>query len=300
LLLWKYLFETLALESFMRFCFLVAVLRPLAALSSLPASTCLCLIATISVSASVTASAQTVPRVAPSQVVQRDAASIAFISKALNSMGGPAPYVAVKDTNTSATCVVSKSNNETHNVRWVTAGNYFRYDGGESDRRGIVNGGGGAHRVTNGKSVPIEGRVTYAMQPFHLPGLLLMKALTDPSFELQSLSSATSSTPGIHVRIRDTAETEYPEISTQDWYFDPSTGLPLRVEYQMPTTSDTFRAALASVEYSDYRSQGGIVVPNTLRRSLEGGPTSTCHVTSFVRDSSPPDTLFSSDSGGAQ
>jgi hypothetical protein len=77
----------------------------------------------------------------PVRQVQRDKRGVAAITRALNAMGGETAFAALNDTKTEASCTrISNTKSDTHTIRWVTADDYFRYDGGDKDHRGMVNG----------------------------------------------------------------------------------------------------------------------------------------------------------------
>jgi hypothetical protein len=263
--------------------------------------TCLYVTAAIMlINAPVAVLAQPRPPAASTTVIERDADGIAAISKALDSMGGQAAYAAIKDTNTNATCVrASKSKTETHTVRSVTAGEYFRYDGGTPISDGLVNGPYGAMRIVSGKPSAMEGRSVRAVRPVHIPGLILYQVLNNSNDEIRMLGSTNlNGAPAVHVRIITSQESKDSFEPEEDWYFSPQTGLPLKLAYSSPAFNSVRRMGRSTVEYSNFTSTGALVLPNTIIRKLDGGPTTTCTVNSFGENTSPALSFFSVNGGG--
>jgi hypothetical protein len=234
--------------------------------------------------------------------VQRDAAGIAAISKALNSMGGQAAYAAINDTNTSSTCVrASKANSQTHTVRSVTAGDYFRYDDGDGSSYGLVNGPYGAARIVDGKPIAMEGRSVRSVRPFQIPGLLLYWAISDPQNEIRVFGYAEyNGASVVHIRVVGSKARQDSSEPADDWYFDPQTGLPLKLAYSAPALNSVRRRVRSTVEYSNYATTNNLNVPNTYKRTLEGGPTTTCTVNSFTTNVNPAPSFFSLTNGGGK
>jgi hypothetical protein len=232
----------------------------------------------------------------PSQIV-RDADGIAVITKALTAMGGANAFAGLKDTKTEANCTrVSKTQSVTHAVRWTTAGDSFRYDGGDSDHRGMVNGPQGAGRVMDGKTMPISDRSVRAVKPIHFPGQLLFTGLNRPEDEVEMLKP--EDVKGIaarHVRITDTKASESTmEPQQEDWFFDPQTDLPLKLTYSVPALNSLLMYVRTTVEYSNYiTTRQNLMVPTTIRRSFEGGPVTTCTVSSSSVNNGPDAAIFS-------
>jgi len=54
-------------------------------------------------------------------------------------------------------------------------------------------------------------------------------------------------------------------FTPQDWYFDSMTGLPLRVEFQIPTSENANDSLPASMDFSNFQTVTGVLVPFQLR-----------------------------------
>ena len=286
----------------MRSAFLAVIFLPCARPTFFSALTYLYVIVATSISPSRTVSAQSIPQAASGQVVQRDAAGIAAISKALTGMGGEAAYAAIKDTSAASTCIrVTKTESTSHIVRSVTAGDYFRYDGGETNPNGLVNGPSGAARIVDGKATAMEGRSVRAVRPLHIPGLMLYWASNNPANEIRMLDSvAINGVTAVHVRVIDARTRQDSPEPEDDWYFDPQTGLPIKLAYSTPALNSVRRRGRSTVEYSNYAATNGLNLPNAVKRTLEGGPTTTCTMNSFAENTNPDPSFFSITNGGGK
>lgn len=241
-----------------------------------------------------TAYTQTVSR--PEVKINRDAAALAVIAKAIDAMGGTAAFAAVADTTTEATCTkASASKTDTHAVRWITAGKYFRYDGGDSDQRGMVSGPNGVLRIGDGNAKGINTRSARALRPIYLPGLLLLEEIKNPKIEIDLIPSGSDTgATATHIRIIDTvASEESMEPVQEDWYFDPQTGLPIRVIYEAQAFNSLTRFTRITVEYTSYQADKDLTMPTVIQRTFESGPTTTCKVSKFSVNTHPDSTIFS-------
>lgn len=247
------------------------------------------------------ASAQNGSQNHPKVQVQRDERGVAAITRALDAMGGLTVFSALKDTKTEASCTrVSNTKSDTHNVRWVTSGDYFRYDGGDADQRGMVNGPHGSSRTINGKTIAVSDRSLQAAKPFYLPGLLLFRALQHPENEIDMLENTTvDGVSAVHLRVADTKSVDdslgQPE---EEWFFDPQTGLPLRFTFVTPALNSLRMSVSTTVQYSGFKSVQGVAIPGTMLRWFEGGPKTTCTINSFSFNQRTEPSTFLPDGGG--
>ena len=238
-------------------------------------------------------------------VVQRDASAIAATRLALTRMGGEAVFGSIKDTQVEADCTrVSTKRTDTHHVRWISAGEYFRVDGGSGDTRGAFNGPRGRFININGKPMALEERGARAMKQIHLPSLLLRAALANPSMQFEALGQEDlPSGPATHVRITDMkASANSFEPVAEDWYFNTKTALPIKLNYLVQGLNSVRRFASTTVEYGEFKTDAstGVVIPTSFSRSFEGGPTTTCVIASFSANASPDAQIFTNQAGGQQ
>lgn len=75
---------------------------------------------------------------------------------------------------------------------------------------------------------------------------------------------------------------EIMQLSAVDVLFDEVTALPKRVEYQQQTTGDPAAAVSVAVAFSDYRLDGGLVIPHHIQRYLQRTLEADIHITSVV------------------
>ena len=88
-------------------------------------------------------------------------------------------------------------------------------------------------------------------------------------------------------------------ITTQTWYVDENSGLPLRVDYRLPELNSINAWVDLAAEFSDYRPVAGLLVPFTIRCTETGAVPRTVTITSIDFNVGVDPTEFDL-SGGAQ
>jgi hypothetical protein len=88
-------------------------------------------------------------------------------------------------------------------------------------------------------------------------------------------------------------------VTPQDWYFDPVSFLPVRVDYRLPYEFDATHADPVSIEFANFQSVGGIFVPFQLRLKVIFSSTVVTVTTATFNTGLSPST-FDPPSGGGQ
>ncbi len=222
---------------------------------------------------------------------QRDPLAIALLSKSLAKLDLASNSHLTSSFSVGASCVRTRTG-ATSSVRWYRKASFWRIDAGPSGTTRIELGPSGAFRVSAKTTTPLEGKVAYMVQPFFLPGAVLLSALTNTRFGLAQSSGADDVTGAIHVRVIDAEQTEYPELAQTDWYFDPVTYLPTEVRYFLPSTSDLHRVIDARLRFTSFGRIGNTTTALTVQETLAGIEASTCTITTLDQTGSLSDEFF--------
>src|SRR6266849_960707 len=104
----------------------------------------------------------------------------------------------------------------------------------------------------------------------------------------------------VHVRSALNTNPVATALSPQDWYFDPNTVLPLRVEYTVVLTRNILNPEIVAIEFADYRPVSGVLIPFRLTEYGLSGEKDIVTVTSVALNAaiSPSDFIFGT--GGGQ
>lgn len=218
--------------------------------------------------------------------VVRDPQAVLILERAITAMGGRASVAALTDVVATGTVTLTgrasdprgpgtflwedNLTDSLHNFRKET-----RYADGSNNI--LVSKDGQASRSRPGAAPETYGsHVALANPPFHMPLILLLRHLDDPtySFTLRG-SSTTNGLTIVDVHAESTKNPLTTLLSPQDWYFDAATGLPVSVDARFPETSHAFTYTVATVIFADYRSVQGLLVPFRLQIDVKQIKAST-------------------------
>jgi len=128
---------------------------------------------------------------------------------------------------------------------------------------------------------------------------MLVKELQDPNYSFQYLG--VKSLQGISVEVLSTSSqsTHIDSIVTpQTWYFDTTSGLPVRIEYRLFDNKYLSRYETAAVDLSEYRIIGGIQYPFQAVRWSEGSKRGTVTTVSVQSNANINPSVFDTPLGG--
>ncbi len=216
----------------------------------------------------------------------RDAQGLTLLQQSINAFGGASAVTVVKSTTTHATVTSLGSDASSGNVTWEDdfSGSSYEFRTTfqtDSWTRVFLSGHGSPGQIKNDGSVQrLQSHVAYADLPYYLPSVVLARDLADSSRNIKLIGATTiSGKAAIHVRITLDCGPMQKLLSAQDWYLDPLTALPLRVEYLVPNTTDITDVYVSSVDYSDFRPINGTLVPFADVVSEGGKPTCSIQIT---------------------
>src|SRR5260370_4790651 len=129
--------------------------------------------------------------------------------------------------------------------------------------RTFVSGHGTPAHLHEGRSTQVPLQSALAAPPLHLPGVVLARELGNPSYSFRVIQDSGGGL--LHVQAAWKLNPGTISLGAQDWYFDPTTKLPVRVQYLLPDTQKPGHTMAAAIEFSDFRNVSGIGVPFQMR-----------------------------------
>jgi hypothetical protein len=120
----------------------------------------------------------------------------------------------------------------------------------------------------NGRSVKTHFIVSSPFVPALMASVLLQLS-QDSNYSLQYGGPVSiGSVNAIAVAFTDVTSSKL----AHRWLFDPTTGLPTRVEIRFPIPMGQFKSFPGVVDLSDYRTVSGVVYPFQIAERIEGKP----------------------------
>jgi hypothetical protein len=238
-----------------------------------------------------------------SQTVGRDPQAILVVQTALSAMGGPGVIGQMQNSTATGTSVSqAEGESETRSFVWTYAGNQFRNENDAATGTHIlVSNSGNPQDYRDGTWVTSPVALSRANLPYHIPALVLFSEINNAGYSFAFLGTKTlNGVNAIHVQTRDDSDAIGTAYTSQDWYFNPATGLPVRVEFQIPTDQNSKDSLQASIDFSNFRVISGVLVPLQLDIA-EGPATCTAAVSSVAFNANvDPNGFKSSTNGSAQ
>jgi len=124
--------------------------------------------------------------------------------------------------------------------------------------RTFVSGHGLPAHEHNGEAKPLSPQIGIATSPLYLPGVVLARKLHNPDYSFQLVEDNSGF---IHVRTSWVLNPATASVTPQDWYFDPTTKIPVWVQYLLPNTEKPGHVKAVSLRFSEFRNVSGIAVP---------------------------------------
>lgn len=212
---------------------------------------------------------------------KKDPVALNYIQAALTAMGGSAAVAQVQDSVISGTITPTTGSwVQPASFIWKTSGSEFRTEISRSSGDQIFVSGHGKPAVSrNGTVANLYYHVSMVADPFQLPALVLASKLADPQVSIFSVGSTSLAGKAVFkVQTSSSRNAAQTAITQQIWYFDTSTGLPLRVEYRIPAAENMEQWTDAATDYSAYQQIEGLLVPFQMTYSEDGSPLETLSV----------------------
>jgi hypothetical protein len=131
-------------------------------------------------------------------------------------------------------------------------------------------------------------------KPFHLPGLVLSSVAEDLHYHATIVGpEIMGQTATIHLRILHYLQRAPEQGSDQDWWFDASTYLPLKVTYYAPGQQVSSYAPLSYYFSAWMADSKGLVVPQVISETMKPNiPMQSCSIQAVTFNTQPASTLF--------
>ena len=229
----------------------------------------------------------------------RDAGAVNTVQAAIVALGGQAALSAIQDATVSGSCQSANANasynsNAQTAVSWTISGREFRYLTRAEGEEHILVSGHGRPMVSESAATRALNPLTQALlKPYHFPGIVLVHELQDPSRSFKFMGTESiAGVQALHARIF-TAVGGWPlPAFDQDWYFDPSSHLPVAVTYRLPTavTSNVF--VVATMIYQSFDTSQSMPTIQRLQTEYDGLDPKTCTLAAPTINSHPPAATF--------
>jgi len=218
---------------------------------------------------------------------QRDPDAIAVLNQAQAAMGA----TAILSQFTSAECTgsiqaVDGSTSPSGTFVWIhqfsSTSYQFRSELTSNGKTQILVSGSSSPQIyNNGVVGSLPSQVTLAMYPIHLPVVVIGVFLANQNYAI-SLGSSTqiNGVTANHVVVSIGTDSVSQAQTPEDWYFDPTSGLPLRVEYRLADVMDATQYTTAAVDYSNFQAVSAVLVPFSTSNTQDGTVVTTTTVTS--------------------
>ncbi len=236
----------------------------------------------------------------------RDPQAVAIVQKAIGVTGGGAAGTILNAQVEGTLAPTAGSEVPSATFTWLDdfsgATFEFRYETDRADVTRIeVSGHGSPAGQQNTTVYPLRPHVMYTALPYHLPAVLLARELANADYSIQMGGSLTvEGGPAVQVIIKTNTDPLARALSEQRWYFDAASGLPLRIEYRLPSTVYPDEWMPGAVELSKYQVVSGVAVPFQITDFENGAATSIATISSVKFNVITASSMFDLSSGGAQ
>lgn len=213
-------------------------------------------------------------KIAYSQIT-RDQQAIAVLQQAISAMGGSDNIAGI--TTAAVSGHLTWSHDGQRSTRQFLT--QFRFSNNSVSFRRELTDENGTTIFASGRQKPVfqaannnahrfGAHVALAASSFETPAVLLSLELANPNCELMYIAAD----PGqpLHVRTEDEANETSQAVTSQDWYFDPNTLLPIRVVYKSPDVNDPSIYAKTTLDYLGFQTIASIAFPTEIRSYIDG------------------------------
>jgi hypothetical protein len=203
----------------------------------------------------------------------RDAQALVTVQSAITAMGGVTAIGAIQSSVAQGTSVgTSDVDSATTSFIWSHSGQDFRYENDAASGGHIfVSNSGSPCDIVGGIVVPSAPQVARANLLFHIPGLVLFNELNNPNYTMIYVgATALNGTSALHIQTADNSDSVGQLVTLQDWYFDATTGLPVSVQYRVPSPGDPQIWFPGSMSFANFQTVNGVLVPFQL--TIQEGP----------------------------
>ena len=147
--------------------------------------------------------------------------------------------------------------------------------------------------LSNGKTM--RGRPGKSLFVPAIIGSVLLNELQDSNFLMRNPGTTTiDSKPVTAISFSVKA---IPDVTSQTWWFDNATSLPVRVDFHLPAEVGSRMSFVGIVDLSDYRSVAGVMHPFRIVTQFAGRPAELITLQSVSPSMTAPAAIFDGASG---
>ena len=239
------------------------------------------------------------------QTPQRDPQAIALFQQSIAAMGSNVAATQVQTVVAQGSLVSAPgSNAPTGTFTWEDqfgpSGHEFAstVQSGSTTQK-FVSGHGSPGFISPSGVHNLKPYVANSRLPVHLPVMVLAGLLANSSCNISSIvRTSLSGSPALQIKVHSDTDFITQITSVQTWYFDPITGLPLRIEYRVPDNSMPHKFAVFTADFSDFRTVQGLAVPFKIAIAEDGTPESIITLSSVAINSPISTADFDLPTGG--
>jgi len=203
----------------------------------------------------------------------RDAQALTVLQSAMAAMGGASAAAGIQDFTVQGNeQYVTDPDPTPATFTWQNSGAEFSYTVQNSNGTyTALSGHGIPAQLKHGNWIPLPPYVSRAELAFHNPIFVLYAELENQNYSFQFMGAGTvEGNAAIHIHASDNSDATGQLVTPQEWYFDPATFLPMRVEYKAPDERNAQGSTPVSEEFSNYQAASGFVIPYQIK--IQIGP----------------------------
>jgi hypothetical protein len=215
----------------------------------------------------------------------RDPQAIAVVQSAIAAMGGVGVASGIQDLTIQGTSTdMTGASGQTIGFTWRNSGVEFRQELQQAGTtvRISLSGHGTPRDFRNGTWESPPYHESRANLPYYVPIYVLFGEINNPSYTLSYVGSTTiGGRAAIQIHACDESDFFSHLVLPQDWYFDPVSGLPLQVNFKIPSDTDAATSQAGSIQFANFQSVSGVAVPFQI--TLQEGVVSSTQIVSSVQ-----------------
>ena len=211
----------------------------------------------------------------PAQTPQRDTQAIAILQQSVAAMANTAP---TDSTATGTVTVVEGSTTQNGSIQILTLGTNQTAETLTlpNGQRAVIYANGNSQESSGGQTLnpPMQLTVTDQCADFPLPLILAAMSNSDESF--QYIGAETLDGAAVqHARLWNTFASKpslqsLASFSTMDFWFDTTSGLPLKIAYARQAGGGSVPAFPVEISFSNYTKVNGVLYPFQINKSFNG------------------------------
>jgi hypothetical protein len=196
----------------------------------------------------------------------RDPKALQVLGLSVSQMGGLDQIRSIRSWEASG-AESSPGDASANTVQWLISAGEMRRESTGGSQTTVFTTGQGHPAVQNSAGTRVLP--PHVVRATFVPTLVakyLEQRIDDKNYSLEYLG--TDSAGEVMVRTVSHASLVDLAVTSQTWYFDSATNLPLRVSFRLPDLKDPNKFGVATVSLTDYRSVDGVSVPFSHSLSL--------------------------------